>query len=154
LFKEPKQFTSGDLFKKVMKGYLVMYPKNKILLVDVRDVAKAHIQALETGRDGGRYIVSHSNSFSFSDIGDVLRDKYKNADHVFPTYEIPFFVVWCLSWFDKRFACMIPKYDCVYSVDNRKSIDELGVEYQDVSESICQMADNLIDIGYIQDFKY
>jgi dihydroflavonol-4-reductase len=53
--------TSGQLLISVARGHLPVYVKGEINVVDVRDVAKAHLSAAEMGRKGERYILGGEN---------------------------------------------------------------------------------------------
>jgi dihydroflavonol-4-reductase len=53
--------TSGQLLINVARGWVPFYPDGQINTVDVRDVAGAHVAAVEKGRPGERYIVGGEN---------------------------------------------------------------------------------------------
>jgi nucleoside-diphosphate-sugar epimerase len=54
-----KHFTSADTIKKIMMGKYPGLPNIYVPLVDVRDVADAHIKALNEDVESGRYIISN-----------------------------------------------------------------------------------------------
>lgn len=56
-----------------------------INFVDVRDVAIAHVNALEGGEDGGRYII-HKTGLWMKEIGEILS---KNMEGKFATVKLP-----------------------------------------------------------------
>ena len=53
--------TSGRLLLNVARGRMPFYPDGQINVVDVRDVAAAHIAAVEGGRPGEGYITGGEN---------------------------------------------------------------------------------------------
>jgi dihydroflavonol-4-reductase len=53
--------TSGRLLISVARGHLPVYVKGEINVVDVRDVAMAHLSVVEMGRKGERYILGGEN---------------------------------------------------------------------------------------------
>jgi dihydroflavonol-4-reductase len=53
--------TSGRLLLNVARGLMPFYPDGQINVVDVRDVAAAHVAAVEQGRPGERYILGGEN---------------------------------------------------------------------------------------------
>jgi dihydroflavonol-4-reductase len=53
--------TSGRLLLNVARGLMPFYSDGQINVVDVRDVAAAHVAAVECGRRGERYILGSEN---------------------------------------------------------------------------------------------
>jgi dihydroflavonol-4-reductase len=53
--------TSGTVLLALARGMLPAYVEGRTNIVDVRDVAQAHIAALERGRSGERYILGGHN---------------------------------------------------------------------------------------------
>jgi dihydroflavonol-4-reductase len=53
--------TSGRLLINVARGQMLLYPDGQINVVDVRDVAGAHVAAVERGQPGERYIIGGEN---------------------------------------------------------------------------------------------
>jgi len=53
--------TSGRLLISVARGQMPLYPDGQINVVDVRDVAGAHLAAVERGQPGERYIIGGEN---------------------------------------------------------------------------------------------
>jgi dihydroflavonol-4-reductase len=66
-----------------------------INFVDVRDVAIAHVNALEMGDNGGRHII-HSSSLSMKEIGMVLKGKSPKR--------LPRFLVYILAIFHPKLS--------------------------------------------------
>lgn len=53
------QFSSGDIVKSMMTGKIPANPKMMMPVVDVRDIAKAHLNALITPEaDGKRFLMA------------------------------------------------------------------------------------------------
>lgn len=53
--------TSGRVLLSVAQGRMLFYPEGQVNVVDVRDVAAAHVVATERGRPGERYIIGGEN---------------------------------------------------------------------------------------------
>ena len=136
-----------------MTGKFPMAPKMSIPTVDVRDVAFAHVAAIEKGKDGNRYILSEYEGQSFLTLASTLKREFSGSSYQLPTREAPRWVVWLMSILDRRLEQSLPTYGHSFCFDNTRSKDELGVKYRDLSQSIVEMANNLIDINYIKDLK-
>ena len=114
------------------------YPKLSFGFVDVRDVAKAHIQAAINPNAKGRYITSGMNATLMA-ISDMLRPTY-GKDYPLPTSLVPKFVAWLfapLAGTSRRFIKRNVAY--AFTADNSKSIKELGMEYQPLDAAINAM---------------
>ena len=130
-----------------------MAPKISIPVVDVRDAADAHVNAIEKGKNGSRYILSHYNGESFLNLANHIKSDDKLKSYKLPRREAPKFLIWIMSWFDSRLSGTLATYGKSFDYDNKKSKEELDVEYREVSKSMVEMANNLIDIGYIEDLR-
>jgi dihydroflavonol-4-reductase len=63
--------TTGRLLTNVARGWMPFYPDSQINVVDVRDVAEAHLSAVERSQRGERYIVGGEN-MSMRDMLTVM----------------------------------------------------------------------------------
>jgi nucleoside-diphosphate-sugar epimerase len=130
---------SGSLFllDELLRGYFFYGAANfSFTIIDVRDLAIAHISAAENKSASGRYIIAHREMFSFSQIANIIRDKYPR------NYRIPRNTVpdWAVRILGPRFG-LTQQYirnhlGIRFAVDNRRSIEELGVSYRPVAETV------------------
>lgn len=80
--------TSLDLIARIMKGTDPLAPPMEIGIVDVRDVARLHVQALTLDATKGERFAAVAGTKSFRDIGRILKtwdDTLTPADKVAPT---------------------------------------------------------------------
>ena len=59
--RDIKPTPTGALILSVLKGKLPGYVDGGINIVDVKDVAVAHVAAMEKGRPGEKYVLGHAN---------------------------------------------------------------------------------------------
>ena len=95
---------SNTVVKKLLDGSSPMTPKFGINLVDVKDVADMHIEAmLNKNADGKRFLLS-SETMWFSEVSNILRkNKFKKA----PRFTAPNFLIRFLSIFDKELKIVL-----------------------------------------------
>lgn len=125
-------------------------PKLIYGVVDVREVAQAHILAAFSPQASGRYILNASE-LTMLEIAKILRDKFGNA-YPFPRMEVPTFVVWAFGPlmgpitrdFVKRNVGQPLKFD------NRRSREHLGVQYRPVAETFIEHFQQVIDDGLLK----
>ncbi|MCP9265118.1 Dihydroflavonol-4-reductase [Dirofilaria immitis] len=159
------QGTSVDVIRRFLNNEVPAVPTIQFGLVDVRDVAQAHIRAMRESRsDGLRILISYQPSFWFMDIANVLRDefspqvKYKlfttdSYHSVLPGYTIPRFtvpypVVWLYSLFSRETKeQVLTRYGNEMHLDNSRAKEILGMEFIDPKESIIAMAYDIIERG-------
>jgi nucleoside-diphosphate-sugar epimerase len=70
---------SGRLFTidQLLRGYMLMgVPVLAFALLDVRDIAEAHVKAAEVDSAHGRYIVAGSGMTSFLEISKLLKSAH------------------------------------------------------------------------------
>jgi len=126
-------------------------PELNICLVDVRDVATAHIRALTSpSAVGNRYICS-SRSMWLSEISQVLHSEFSNQGFKIPKMILPNFLVWFASWWDSDIAAILPLLGQEMKFNNEKIIKDLDIEFHSVEKSIIEMAYNIIKLGFISD---
>lgn len=124
-------------------------PDISIGVVDVRDLAEAHILAGFTPAAQGRHIISAQNTDLLT-LAKILRKKYGSA-YGFPTHYLPKWLVWLaapLAGFKRKMISKNVGY--AWRVDNTKSIKELGVHYRPIEESIVDMFQQMIDSGVVK----
>ena len=122
-------------------------PKLGMGVVDVRDVAQAHIEAANNADANGRNILS-GHSTNFLEIGQVLQDRF-GKDYPLPTRALPKRLVWLvgpyLAGLPRQFVAN--NVDVEFVADNSKSRRELGIEYRPLKGSMEDMFAQMIDSG-------
>lgn len=124
-------------------------PKLWSALVDVRDVAEAHLKAAFNPKAQGRYIIS-SKSLSLLEMGHVLA-QYFGSKYPFPKMEVPKLLIKAvgpLLGHSRQFIELNVGYPIHFNA--QKSIDELGIEYRDVENSLIEHFQQLIDDGIVK----
>lgn len=125
-------------------------PNLELGIVDVRDLAVAHLKAGYTPSAKGRYIVHGSNT-SFLEISEKLRSEFPN--YPLPTRTIPKPIIWlvgpCINKALTR-KVVASNIGLPFAADNTKSINELGVTYRPLKETVVDFFQQLIDFGNIE----
>lgn len=130
---------SGSLFlmDEVLSGWMFYgVPDLAFLPVDVRDVALAHIKAAELKEANGRYIVGPPQTTSFLDISKQFK-KLKNGSIWVPSFQLPTALVRVVGpLFGLSQKWMSGNLGVRFTVDNTRSISELGVNYRPLEETL------------------
>ena len=125
-------------------------PRLGLGVVDVRDLAIAHLAAAFLPGAKGRYIVSIEGT-NILDLGKTLLAKY-GRDYPIPRLAMPKLLAWLfgplLSDVSRTFLAR--NIGHAWLADNSKSRLELGVTYRPIQESMEDMFAQMIELGYFK----
>jgi len=132
---------SGSLFllNELLSGQLFFgVPDLSFALVDIRDVVAAHLSAATVTTAHGRYIVAHEHTTTFLEMSQVIRQHVSGLRKaLIPSHTIPTWLVRLvgpLFGLDSRF--IKEHIGIKFSLDNKRSISELGVSYTPLDRTL------------------
>lgn len=130
---------SGSLFllEELLKGYFFYGAADfSFTTVDVRDVALAHLRAAQREQANGRYILAEKQMISFLDMSRMLRP-YHRRPWLLPRWGVPDWAVRIVGpGFGLTQEYIRNHLGIRFPVDNRRSIEELGIVYRPVAETL------------------
>ncbi len=116
--------------------------------VDVRDVAAAHILAMQNPASNGERFALAEKDLWYGDVAKVLRD---NGFDKAPTLAVPVWLAKILAIFSKELKLAVPYLGRLRSVKNTsKAKDILGWNPRPAEESIVEIAQQIQDMGLIK----
>jgi nucleoside-diphosphate-sugar epimerase len=119
-------------------------PKANMGMVDVRDVAQAHINAGFTPTASGRHILS-ATEVSILEISKILRGHFGDT-YPLPKREVPKFMVWLTApmiGLTREFVSKNVGFPLKF--DNSYSKKDLGLEYRPIEQTIVEHFQQIID---------
>ncbi|AXQ28639.1 aldehyde reductase [Solimonas sp. K1W22B-7] len=123
-------------------------PKLIMGVVDVRDVAQAHILAGYNPAAEGRHIVC-AGERSLLQLGTALRAKF--PQYPLPRKETPTFLVWAVAPLVRLQRGFVSKnIGLPLRIDNRRSREKLGLSYRPVDQTVVEHFQQMIDDGLIR----
>ena len=141
--------TSTDFMRSMLNGkYSTGAPDLEFGLVDVRDVAQAHLQAAFIKSASKRHILV-AESRKAIQIAELLRNKYGSTYKV-PKSVTPGFLLYIfgpLMGFSWKYLRRNVGYPLKF--DNAYSIEDLKISYRPVEDTLLEQADQLIRDGLI-----
>ena len=135
-----KQFTDGTM--------LTGAPALTMGVVDVRDVADAHVRAGFTPEAHDRYLVN-ADSLSLLEIGKILRGKFGSL-YPFPWTKVPKVAVKVVApaiGLTREFVDTNVGYPIAF--DASRSQRELGLTYRPVADTITDHFQQMLDDGLV-----
>ena len=120
-------------------------------IVDVRDVAEAHVQAAFNPKAEGRYIIS-GGTLSLLEMGKILRQNF-GPKFPFPRNKLPkaaFKLFGPLAGFSKSFVELNMGYPIYFNAN--KSQQELRMQYRNIETSLIEHFQQLLDDGVVKKY--
>jgi nucleoside-diphosphate-sugar epimerase len=145
------QSASIDTLIQMGDGRLMMgVPRLTYGIVDVRDVARAHLLAAFKPEASGRYLIT-ATELTMMQIGRILRKQF-GGKYPFPRMEAPKFMVWAfgplMGPVTREFISKNVGYPL--RLDNSKSRKELGIVYHRAEETFGEHFRQLLDDGLVK----
>eukprot|EP00977_Amphora_coffeiformis_P020211 scaffold8005_cov275-Amphora_coffeaeformis.AAC.29 len=127
-------------------------PTWAVPVVDVRDVAAAHLAAAYLADAAGRYILCGQNT-NFAQVGLALQEKYGTQGYPVPhrAWSIPRAVGWLVApllGLDRR--TVYRNLNIQTNLDSTKAREQLGMEFRPLKRTVEDMYQQMIDDGLVQ----
>ena len=128
-------------------------PDMKIGVIDVRDLAEAHVRAAFVEDAKGRHIISGHDSGMLELAGGLkkFRDQYP-----VPKGKLPKALIWLIGPFvNKAFTRKVVARNIghPWRADNSKSKSELGMSYRPLEDTIQEAFQQMVDTGQLKAAK-
>ena len=143
---------SGSLtpVTKLLDGALPGSPRFGFPIVDVRDIAQAHVTAMTApGMDGERFLCA-GEFLWMRDMADILKSRLGDRAKRVPTRSIPDWLVRLLSRFDPEVRMVLPELGRERICDASHARDKLGWTTRPAAESVVDAARSLIAHGLVK----
>jgi nucleoside-diphosphate-sugar epimerase len=116
--------TSATLVKRLLDGKLPAVPKLAMSIVDVRDVAALHVDAMTNPSAGGQRCVASEGTYWMADIGRMLKPAF--PDRRVPTGELPTWLVRVVALFDRDVRDNMHEMGTMKRIDGGRGSLRLG----------------------------
>ncbi|KAK4867677.1 hypothetical protein LT330_001187 [Penicillium expansum] len=124
--------TSNQRLRNIVQGQMKekIAPTGNFLWVDVRDVALAHVRAIEVPEAGGERFFVTAGFFSNKKLADIARETHPQLESKLPPADAP-------SDFPEN----------IFEIDNTKSQKILGLKYRPLKQTISDAIDSILAVG-------
>jgi dihydroflavonol-4-reductase len=140
--------SSISVVERIMKGKDPMLPDLRFSIVDVRDVAQMHVQAIKNDATKGERILAASQTFSFVEIAKYLKSIYPKSK--IKTGKAPSVLIKFLSLFDGEIKAVLPLLGKPMITSNKKAQMLLGTKFIPVEVTLKESAAYLVKNGFIK----
>ena len=143
--------TSVGVPKSILEGKVPGAPDVSFAIVDVRDVAQAHIIAMEKPEcNGKRYLLVGENNVFFIQVLQWMAEEFGPQGYKIGTKKIPKFLAWFASLFSSDAKILYPIIGKRITYVNDRMINELGIQPRGAKESFIEMAYSIIELGMVR----
>eukprot|EP00300_Choanocystis_sp_HF-7_P033430 c45774_g1_i1.p1 GENE.c45774_g1_i1~~c45774_g1_i1.p1 ORF type:complete len:352 (-),score=81.46 c45774_g1_i1:106-1161(-) len=138
--------TSQDAMLNFLERRMPMVPELIFPSVDVRDVALAHVVALESVPDGQRLLLNSGN-FVFLEVAQLLAAEFNPLGYKIPTSRLPTSMLKVGGVCDKSLGYLATRVGLIEQIDNSATRTLLGFPLRPVNDSLMDMAHASIRLG-------
>jgi len=139
-----KNFGSSiSIIERLLNRKDPVLPDLTFAYVDVKDVARMHVAALENSAMVGQRYLATSDSLSFLDVVTAMQNAIPNRKFV--TRVAPNFLIKFVGIFDKTVRTTFPFLGNPMITSNAKAEQAFGFKFRSARESIIESANFLID---------
>ncbi|NOZ33430.1 MAG: NAD-dependent epimerase/dehydratase family protein [Alphaproteobacteria bacterium] len=138
---------SLGIISRLLDGSAPAIPEMGFCVVDVRDVAAMHIAALESETAMGERYLATGPYVPFVEMADKLRERYRWANVTRKV--VPVWLLRLLAPLEKSLKMMRSDIGIRKNFDGSKGAALMGRDYMDVSKTIFDTADALIELGIV-----
>jgi dihydroflavonol-4-reductase len=146
----PDFSTSIGLLKRLMEGAMPGLPRLSFGIIDVRDVADAHLRAMTNpAAKGERFLAVAGDFMTIEEIAKVLRSRMGNFAGRVPTRVLSNVMVRLASLFDPSIRPNISELGKVKRATNEKARRLLGWAPRSNEEALVATAESLVRLGLL-----
>jgi len=149
------QWHGSALILKRMMSFCTFLaaPHVSLGVVDVRDVASAHIRAMQQPTTNGqRILITAQPSLWFADFLNVLRKEFRSQGYLISPFTVPKFayIAYNRVTNDRESTATEHRVGAELKFDNSKSKALLDMHYMDPRQAILDQAYSMIENGMIR----
>lgn len=146
----PIDCSSAEIIIWLTTGKVPAIPDISLPIVDVRDVAFAHLSALTTAEASGKRFILVSDGgapVEFFTLGGWVKEALEPHGYKVTSRRLPSWVVRVGSWFDPTMKQMHEHLGDKFYLDTRASQNILGVKYISCKDAVLAMCATLNEFG-------
>ena len=141
--------TSVGLFIRLFDGSLPAAARISFTIIDVRDVASAHVAAMTTPSAGGKRWPVGNGNLSLKQMADILRPKLPGYGKKLPRYEVPDWLVRLVGFVDKDVRSNLGELGLVKRLAAPETEALIGRPFIPAEDTLVNTAKSLIAHGLI-----
>ena len=146
---DPRHTSSVEFIIRMMHRDYPGCARFHWMLVDVRDVAAAHLLAMTSPVATGERFCCLSDCLWMDEIAHILNRNFSSLGYHVPERLLPDTLVRLMTLFDPKARELLPSLGLRWQISNRKLVDLLGWQPRLTEEIIVDTAKSLIQFGLV-----
>jgi len=144
--------TTVGIIKSMLSGDMPGIVDASVMVVDVRDVARAHIIAMEKPEcNGKRYILVGESDVTMQRMcGMVNKEFVPQGYKACGKFKVPKFMAWVMSKFNNDMSLIYPSIGKHLYYVNDRMVKELGIPPRDFEQTLIETAYSLIEFDLVK----
>jgi nucleoside-diphosphate-sugar epimerase len=143
---------ANHIIQRMLEGGMRAFPNLFIPIVDVRDVASAHVAAMRhPGAAGERFLLSNGRALAMKEIGVVIKTALGDAAIRVPARSIPDLVLRGAAIFNPALRPFTLDLGYAKKTSNEKARRRLDWTPRDPREAITAAARSMVEKGLLKD---
>jgi len=142
---------ANHIIQRMLEGAMPGFPDLFIPIIDVRDVASAHILAMtKPAAAGERFLLSNGRALPMKEIGATIKAELGNAARHVPTRSIPNLVLRIVALFNAEVRSFVPDLGYAKKTRNEKAQRVLDWTPHDPHEAVAAAAKSMVRKGLLK----
>jgi nucleoside-diphosphate-sugar epimerase len=142
---------ANHIVQRMLSGDMPAFPSLFIPIIDVRDVASAHILAMTSpGATGQRLLLSNGPALAMKEIGAIIKGALGDAARRVPTRSIPDAALRVMALFNAELRPFVPDLGYAKKTSNEKARRLLDWAPREPREAIVAAATSMVKRGLLK----
>ena len=138
---------SQEFCLRLLNNSLPALPDFSFAVVDVCDVAAAHIAAMENSSANGKRHILSNRSVHLKEFSEIIGNEFRPQGYKITSRDLPKVVLWVGKFFSATMKAIYHSLGKNLQFRNECMVSELGIQSRPVEESIIDTCYSLIDHG-------
>lgn len=140
---------SVEILTQLMSGKLPGTPRVGFVVVDVRDVAAAHVAAMTSPAAAGERFLLGDRFIWFRDVAEILTREFPGHASKIPSRDIPGWMVHLIALINPPAKQLLPELSRERHISSEKARRVLGWQPRTSEEAVIAGARSLVEAGVV-----
>ena len=150
LFSDSMGEGSKEVCERILGGKVPAIPDTSFTVIDVRDVAAAHIAAMEKSEAAGNRYILANKMLHMREFADIIRNEFGPQGYKIASKNMPKPLVWVGKLFIPTLKGVYRALGKTIQYNNEHMINDLGIKPRPVEESLIDLCYSLVEFGLVK----
>lgn len=141
--------SSHEFVRQLATGVHPAAPRAGFPMVDVRDVAEAHVVAMTHPKAAGERFLLTDRYMTVFEMGQAVASALPDVAKRVPRFTAPDFLVRAMSFVDRDVTAVLPDLGIRRTCANAKARQVLGIQFRSSTEAVRAAATSLRSLGVL-----